>query len=342
MIIKKARLISFDHTTGGNTPGSELLRRKSSISEHGRRSSAFEAISIMGIFYMFLSSIFFCLLSFGTKLMYLGTNITPFEAIYFRGFSMVIFNIIYAYFIGLDILSVPSDLQVIMWIRTIIGTMGITFNFVANKILPISIANTLFFLYPLITSLGGYVLLGEKMSKLEMAGMFVSFVGVILVVRYSQQKTDDNEEIPFIYYIPPLLSSLTATGVYLLTRLMGKRVHFLVNPTWFGVVQSTLITPIWMGIRSSNESWDITTNGLFSLLLICIGGWLGQVFMNKSLQLEKAGRVAAIGYIQIPILFFCDVFYFKVEISWPVILGSILIILCSFIVSLLRMLNMIQ
>lgn len=249
----------------------------------------------------------------------------------------------YAYYLGLDVFDVPSSINTLLWIRTLFGTAGICLNFIANKLLPISVANSLFFLYPLITSCGGYLFLGEKLSKLEVLGMLSSFVGVILVVRFSQQKTDTTEEIPLLHYVPSLVASFTATGVYLLTRKMGKTVHFLVNPTWFGVVQCLIVTPCWLSMRSaSNDYWHFSSDGIVAVVLMCLGGWLGQVFMNKSLQLEKAGRVAAIGYIQIPLLFLCDVFYFNITIRWPVILGATLIIGFSLTVGILRMLNIIE
>lgn len=343
MINKKSQLISMHHTTGGPISRTNSLRKASTMSDKERKSSTSERVSSLGILYMTLSSLSFTFMSFGTKLMYLGSNINPFEGVYLRGLSMVLGNLGYAYYLGLDVFDVPSCISTILWIRTFIGTLGICLNFIANKLLPISISNSLFFLYPLITSCGGYLFLGEKLTKLEIVGMVSSFVGVILVVRYSQQKTETTEAIPLANYIPSLVASFTATGVYLLTRKMGKTVHFLVNPTWFGVVQSLIVTPVWISMRSASaDYWHFSSDGTVAVVLMCLGGWLGQVFMNKSLQLEKAGRVAAIGYVQIPLLFLCDAFYFKVPIRWQVVLGTILIIGCSVTVGIMRMLNLIQ
>jgi len=329
------------HTTGGTISRTNSLRKVSTMSDKGRKSSASEKLSSLGVFYMVLSSLNFTIMAFGTKLMYLESNITPFEGVYLRGLTLVLANIVYAYCLGLNIFDVPSSVSTILWIRTFIGTVGICLSFIGNKLLPISIASSLFFLYPLITSWGGYIFLGEKLSKLEIIGMISSFIGVIFVVRYSQEETETTGAIPFINYIPSLVASLTATGVYILTRKMGKVVHFLVNPTWFGIVQSLVATPIWLTMRSiSSDYWNL--NGITATIIMCIGGWLGQVFMNKSVQLEKAGRVAAIGYIQIPLLFLCDALYFKVPIRWQVILGSILIICFSLTIGIMRMLNLID
>ena len=156
----------------------------------------------------------------------------------------------------------------------------------------------------------------------------MSFTGIILVIRYSQQKSANTEELPFYYFIPSLIAAFGTACVSLLTRKMGKNVNFLVNPNWFGVLQAILTTPAWLCMRSSREPLNIPYSELYGLAFLCLGGWLGEVFMNKSLQIEKAGRVTVVGYIQIPILFFLDAIYFHIQIRWQVILGSILIIFC--------------
>ena len=301
-----------------------------------------EKVSSLGVFYMLISSICFCFMSFGIKLMYTHTNINSFEGVYIRGLVMAILNIAYAYLLKVNVLNVPSLIVSAVLIRTIIGTIDICLNFIANKLLPISIASSLYYTYPIVTSCGGYLILRERISKLEFLGMFTSFAGVLLVIFYSRKGTSNTESIPLQNYIPSIILPFTSTGIYLILRKIGQRVHFLVIPTWFGVVQGLTVTPIWLGMRSSNEKWNITMNGVIIILIMSIGGWLGQLFMNKSLQLEKAGRVAAVGYIQIPLMFLCDAFYFNIIITWPVVLGSVLIIICNFTVGILRMLNMID
>ncbi len=308
-----------------------------------RRKSSSAQTSPLGVLYMGISSLAFVMMNIFMKLMYHHSDISPFEAVYLRGSFMVVFNLIYGGTLGVDILAIPKKIAPSLWVRTFFGTIGIIMNFIAFDILPLSIANSLFYLYPLITSLGGYILLKERMSKLEIVGLFTSFAGVLCIVTYgpaSTGKSGTSEATPVYYYIPPLISSVTATAVYLITRKMGLDVHYLVNPTWFGVVQSITVTPLILIYRTI-KGFTMSMHPVCMLytFMMCIGGWLAQIFMNKSLQIEKAGRVAAVGYIQIPLLFFCDVFFFKENIGWQEVLGSILIIMFSFLTGLLRLLN---
>jgi len=295
--------------------------------------------SPLGILWMALSSLSFAFMSFFTKLMYMNSDINPFEAVYLRGVSIVILNYIYSKVINVDILKIPEHLEFTLWIRIFIGNIGICLNSLANKLLPISIANSLFYIYPIITGCGGFIFLKEKMSILEIVGMFTAFIGVLLIILSSQNDSKSLDKVPIYYYTPPIIAAFTSSAVHLITRKMGCDVHFLINPTWLGVVQAIMLAPVWLYIRSNGSAWMPSSSVIFYTCMACLGSWLGQIFMNKSLQIEKAGRVAAVGFLQIPILFFCDLFYFKLSIGWAVILGSILIIMCSLIAGILRLLN---
>jgi len=297
--------------------------------------------SPLGIFYMVLSSLCFTGMNFFSKLMYENSQITPFEAIYFRGLTMFLFGYIYSFYLKVDVMQIPAPVAFSLWIRTIFGTAGICLNFIGNKVLPLSVSTSLFYIYPLNTSLGAYLFLKEKMNKLEILGLFSSFIGVLMVINFSRNSDlKSSMEIPIYYYLFPIIGSFTTTVVHLVTRKMGLDIHYLINPTWYGFVQCYTVTPIWLFIRSSTFSyWDIKLHTLISVFMMCICSWLAQMFMTRALQIEKAGRVAAVGYLQIPLMFISDLWYFKLELNWQIALGSFLIVGCNFITGLLRLLN---
>jgi len=296
--------------------------------------------STLGIIYMLLSAICFVIMNFATKLMYLSSNITPFETVGLRGLSMMIFNSIYANIIGVDLFKIPKEVALLLLIRTIIGTMGICLCFAANKVLPISIAGSLYYIYPLLTSFGGAKFLGEHVTKLEMLGMLLSFTGVLCIIYKPNSEYDLSE----IYkYLLPISAAFVDSGVYLITRKIGTKIHCITTPAWFGSVQSILMAPIWMIYRSiSGITINLTSQTFLYILMMCCGGCIGQILMNRALQLEKAGRMAAVNYIQIPLLFICDIWYFDINISLLVVLGSLLIISCSFITAILKFLGIYQ
>ena len=299
--------------------------------------------SPLGVFYMFISTLGFTVMTFAMKLMYQSCNLGPFEGVYLRGSSMVVLNIVFAIVNRLDITKIPPSIEPTLWLRTLFGTVGICLNFVGSNLLPISIHNSLFYLYPLLTSLGGYIFIKERLNKLEIVGTFASFAGVLCIIISSRSEGSALKDIELYKYSIPLASACTSTVVFLVTRKMGVDVHYIINPTWFGVVQSLLVTPIWLVMRS-NSMLAYNVNGWAGLYIVvmCVGGWIGQIFMNQSLQIEKAGRVAAVGFLQVPLLFLCDLLYFKLNITWVTIFGSLLIISCSFITGMLRLLNIIE
>ncbi len=304
-------------------------------------TTASAARSTWGMFLMLISAVFYVLMNVGNKLMYKTTNITPFESVGLRGAAMVLFNLMYAAVYRVDVLQVPKSVSLLMWARTIVGTAGICFCLAANQVLPISIAGSLYYIYPLLTSCGGYLLLHERISRLEVVGMFVSFSGVLFII-FNRQSSELNAT-DFYNYSLPILGALSDVGVYLITRQVKTSVHFITMPTWYGVVQSMTMAPFWLGWRSHvNKPVNLGVQGVFYCFLMCLGGWLGQIFMNRALQVEKVGRIAAVNYMQIPLLFFVDIFVFCESINLGEIMGSVLIISCSFFAALMRLLNVYQ
>lgn len=299
-------------------------------------------ISLWGPFYMLLSALGFVLMNFMSKLMYMEGNINQFEIVYYRGVSLFLFNLFYALVNHIDILGIPKNIALPLFLRTIFGSIGIILQFTSNIYLPLSIGASLFYIYPIATSVGAFFFLKEKLSKLEIVGLFLAFIGVVCIVSATEENIEYGD-IKLYQYLYPLLNAMCSVSVYLITRKIGVDVHFIVIPTWFGVMQSFIATPMWMALRRSNNTPLIMdTNSCIYCALMCFGTWVGQIFFNRALQIEKAGRMAAISYIQIPLTFFCDIFYLDLHFSWQVIIGSILIISCSFLISLLRLFSYIK
>ena len=65
-------------------------------------------------------------------------------------------------------------------------------------------------------------------------------------------------------------------------------------------------------------------------------GFFSQFFLSASYQLEKAGRVSAVRYLQIVLSFFVDVIVFKTSFSFQEILGAIFIVSSNFAIVFLK------
>ena len=72
------------------------------------------------------------------------------------------------------------------------------------------------------------------------------------------------------------------------------------------------------------------------MLLLGVGffGWAAQAGVSKAVSLETAAKVAPLNYFQVVIAWLFDVFLFGKQIIWTDILGTLLIIIFTFINSL--------
>jgi len=117
------------------------------------------------------------------------------------------------------------------------------------------------------------------------------------------------------------------TDVY--TRQLGLNVHYTVSPAFFGIGNAyvaPILFLITFSFRETLTNYD--TGCILLVILLTSTGFIGQVFLTMAFQLEKAGRIAVITYIQVVNACLADLFVFHMPIYLFQFLGMILIV-CS-------------
>ena len=138
------------------------------------------------------------------------------------------------------------------------------------------------------------------------------------------------------------LSSASSSGVaYIFMRKIGEQVHSCMKPMYFGIFCAITCLIIQSGIEiyhsfisdgkpyKSQFSLVMPAWELGLLLVTGLCGWLAQEGVSKAINLEKAGRVAIINYLQIVICFLFDTLYLKRKVFWTDIVGTIFIVFFS-------------
>ncbi len=72
------------------------------------------------------------------------------------------------------------------------------------------------------------------------------------------------------------------------------------------------------------QEFDWLAIGL--LTLMSFFGWTAQVGVTKALSLDKAGRVAALNYLQVVMAWIFDVTCFGAVVKWTDMVGTVFII----------------
>ena len=134
-----------------------------------------------------------------------------------------------------------------------------------------------------------------------------------------------------------LIQPLFMAGVLLTVRKIGKNVHFLVSPAYysfFSLIFFSVLCVIMNFAQGYKTEWDFLL--ILYLSLAGVFEYLGQMTITCALQYEKAGRVAALEYVQVILGFVLELVLFKGEVGIASIVGSVLITGSSLTVTLLK------
>jgi drug/metabolite transporter (DMT)-like permease len=172
--------------------------------------------------------------------------------------------------------------------RGLLGFGGLTSLYIALAHLPLADATTLQNVLPLSTALLAWWLLDERIGWSTAIAIICGLIGVALIVHPSGAGLDP------IGVTASLCGVACSSAAYVTVRKLAQTEDPLVIVFYFPLVATPLSLPWVLGsfVMPRPTDW---------LLLLALGcaTQVGQVFMTKALAIERAGRVTAIGYLQV-------------------------------------------
>ena len=102
---------------------------------------------------------------------------------------------------------------------------GTTFNFLALQFLPITTTIAIFFAMPLVITVLGYFILGEKVGFRRFAAVFAGFVGVLIII----QPWGEDFHWAMILSVAALFC---ASSYFILTRLLAGQDNNSTSQLW--------------------------------------------------------------------------------------------------------------
>jgi drug/metabolite transporter (DMT)-like permease len=113
------------------------------------------------------------------------STIQPFEITYWQGLTGVIFNIILFWYLQKknpkdDIVKIPKEARLPLMLRGIFGFGGNIFAVTSFKLIPLTKATVIINTNPIFIGIFGVLLLKEQISGFDVAGIFVTFMGVVI------------------------------------------------------------------------------------------------------------------------------------------------------------------
>lgn len=159
--------------------------------------------------------------------------------------------------------------------------------------LPLADTTVIHFTNPVFTALLAAVFLGEVLRGGEVILAFAALGGVVVVARPDFFFGHISGLDPVAVGVA-LAGAILSAAAYVTVRRLTRTNHHLVIVLAFAAVTlfGSLPATIPVFVMPRGPEWGY-------LLAVGLATQAGQVFVTKALQAEKAGRVMAVGYLQI-------------------------------------------
>ena len=239
-----------------------------------------------GILFMLISSLGFSFMAVSIKYV---SDIPLFEKIFFRNLVslfVALWGLRHMKSFGV-LLGQKGNRRYLIG-RSVAGLLGVVTNFYAIAHLPLANANILNKLSPFVVLFLSAYFLKERLRKIQVAGFFVSFLGVMLIIK----PTLDFDILPSL---SALASAVCAGAAYTFVRALGNRKE---NPSTIVFVFSLISV---LGIFPFMMADFVVPTFKEFLILLSIGVFatFGQFGLTYAYKYSKASEVSIYTYSSI-------------------------------------------
>jgi drug/metabolite transporter (DMT)-like permease len=179
-------------------------------------------------------------------------------------------------------------------LRGLVGAVALSCFYFSLVHLPIAEATTIQYMNPVFTAVLAGLVLGERMGRREAACVVLSLAGVVLVTHPAALFGGPARLDP-LYVAVALAGALCSAGAYTTIRTLRDE-HPLTIVFYLPLLTVPVtIPPMLLG---SGARWPTPAEWLV-LLGVGVATQVAQLYMTRGLQMERAGRATAVGYLQI-------------------------------------------
>lgn len=204
----------------------------------------------------------------------------------------------------------------VMALRTATGAAALASTFYALANAPLAESVALFNLSPVFIAALAPWLLGERFERWIGACLVVALAGMFLVAR----PTGAGDSAGHIAALSAaVLSALSMISL----RKLGRSETAEGVVVWFQAITAIVLTTL------GGRTFRVPDLREGALLLVCAGaGTFGQLTMTRAYAKERAARVGALSYLQIPASVLLGLLVFR-ELPSPIALAGITLILLA-------------
>ena len=242
----------------------------------------------------------------------------------------------------------PEDPKIrrMLVVRGLGGSLGLACFYFALTTLSLADATVIFFTGPIFTAILAYYVLEEPMGVTEIVAGSACLLGVVLVARppflFPHEAKDPNADesdalTHTLGVITALVGATMSAVAYVSVRKitkMSNEVHTMVHVFYFGLV-SSIFSPIAMFIFQRPV---VPVTGMQWLVLLGVGGFafIGQILLNRGLQLAPAGPGTVMRNLDIVFAFFFDLLLLHRHLEWTSYVGACIILISTVSMGVIR------
>ncbi|XP_072017573.1 solute carrier family 35 member G1-like [Amphiura filiformis] len=215
--------------------------------------------SHIGLFYAFISSVFFAITTIFVKM--LTGKVNSAEILFWR-FLFTVILIIPPLVYTRPVILVAKKQLFLLLLRTVAGATAIGLLYSACQMTAVGDANAIFFCNPIFTVIFACILLKEGCSIWDVLLCILSICGVFLVTRppfifHNKNKEEDSNKGQLLGSLLALSGALFAAITFITLRKIGKSVHYLTTVFYYALF-TTILTAI---LISSLQWWTLPNCG---------------------------------------------------------------------------------
>jgi drug/metabolite transporter (DMT)-like permease len=178
--------------------------------------------------------------------------------------------------------------------RGVLGATALSCFYFSIVHVPLGEATLIQYMNPVFATILAAMFVGERIGVAEVACLAASLAGVVLIARPAFLFGGHAGPIPPAYLAIALAGAFCSGAAYVIVRRMGTGEHPLVVVFYLPL----LTVPLALPFAASEWRWPVGWEWL-ALVGIGITTQTAQVYLTRALQLERAARATATGYLQI-------------------------------------------
>uniref|UniRef100_A0A1A8FP62 Solute carrier family 35 member G1 n=1 Tax=Nothobranchius korthausae TaxID=1143690 RepID=A0A1A8FP62_9TELE len=303
--------------------------RLTSSREQGAQGDKPKRCPGLGLFYAFLATVFFSIIHFLVKTI---QDIHAIEISAIRCFFQMLFVVPLLIHQKTGFLG-PRDKRIYLVLRGFFGSNAMILLYYAVQQMSLADATVIMFSNPVFTSLLAWIFLKEKCTIWDCVFTVFTITGVILIARppFLFGEHPAGIEGNYANHVKGAIAAFTgafaAAFTFVILRKMGKSVHYYLS-VWYYAVVGFIESVIAVSILGE---WKIPNCGRdrWIMMLIAILGIVGQTFLTKALQIEKAGPVALVRTVDVVLAFFFQFIFFNQALTWWSLGGALCVVVST-------------